>query len=192
MMEDLDEISQSLPHDRVVIQWDLPLEIAIWEGHVDTYLPDPRYDVVTKLCELIDRVPEDIEQGLHLCYGDVSHQHWKEPNLRLMVEFNNFVQRHSRRSLDYVHFPIPRSWVDVQQFQALEDLELRPETRVFLGLIHATDGVQGAMRRIDAAKPHLGEFGLAAECGLGRRNPADIPAILSLHRKAAELVQPGA
>jgi hypothetical protein len=188
MMEDLDEISQSLAHSKIVVQWDLPLEIAIWEGHVDTYLADPRRDVVLKLCELIEHLPADIEQGLHLCYGDVSHQHWKEPDLMLMVEFANFVQQNLRRAIDYVHIPIPRSWTHAKQFEALGALKLRPPTRVFLGLVHATDGIKGANRRIEAATTHLSQFGLAAECGLGRRNPADIPSILDLHREAADLV----
>lgn len=187
MKEDIDEISQSLPHDEIVVQWDLPLEIAIWEGHVDTYFSDPRREVVKKLCEMIEHVPHDIQQGLHVCYGDVSHQHWKEPDLGLMVEFVNFVQRQLNRAINYVHFPIPRSWTDELHFQALEDLDLSVGTKVFLGLIHTTDGIEGAARRIASVASHLDRFGLAASCGLGRRNPADIPAILSLHREAAEL-----
>ena len=187
MKEDIDELSRKLPHDEIVMQWDLPLEIAIWEGHVDTYLSDPRRDVVMKLCEMIEHVPLDVEVGLHLCYGDVSHQHWKEPNLALMVEFANFVQHRLERAIDYLHFPVPRSWTDAGHFRALGDLDLRPGTRVFLGLVHMTDGIEGAKKRIASAETYLGDFGLAASCGLGRRKPADIPAILSLHREAAEI-----
>jgi hypothetical protein len=187
MKEDIDEISQKLPHDEIAVQWDLPLEIAIWEGHVDTYLADPRRDVVMKLCEMIEYVPLDVEVGLHLCYGDVSHQHWKEPDLALMVEFANFVHHRLKRTIDYLHFPIPRSWTDAGHFRALGDLDLRPGTRVFLGLVHLTDGIEGVKKRIASAETYLGDFGLAASCGLGRRRPADIPAILSLHREAAEI-----
>jgi hypothetical protein len=66
-------------------------------------------------------------------------------------------------------------------------LDLRPGTRVFLGLVHLTDGIEGVKKRIASAETYLGDFGLAASCGLGRRRPADIPAILSLHREAAEI-----
>lgn len=187
MKEDLEELSAKIPHGEFLIQWDLPLEIAIWEGHVRTYLPNPREAIVTKLCEMIEHSPRDIGQGLHLCYGDVSHRHWKEPDLQLMVDFTNAVQSRLSRPLDYAHFPIPKTWIKSERYRPLKDLRHQPGTKLFLGLVHRTDGFEGTKRRIEAAKVHLSEFGLGASCGLGRRKAADIPAILTLHRQAAEL-----
>jgi hypothetical protein len=43
----------------------------------------------------------------------------------------------------------------------------------------------GARRRIAAAKAHRSDFGVACECGLGRRDPDSIAALLDLHRDAA-------
>ena len=41
--------------------------------------------IIERLVALIDRVPEAVEVGLHLCYGDISHRHWKEPDTAVMV-----------------------------------------------------------------------------------------------------------
>ena len=66
-------------------------------------------------------------------------------------------------------------------------LKLKPGTELYLGLVHFTDGVEGARRRLAAAKRVVTDFGVATECGLGRRTPAPIPPLLALHREVAEL-----
>ncbi len=185
MMEDLDEIAAKVPHSELAVQWDLPLEIAIWEGEVDTFLPNPREDTVAKLVEMMQRLPRDIEQGLHLCYGDISHRHWKEPDLAIMVEFVNAVSAKLGRPIGYVHFPIPRNWTEPEKYEKLSTLRLPAETKVFLGLVHQSDGVPGAKRRIEAASQYLPRFGVGTSCGLGRRKAADIPALFELHREIA-------
>ena len=58
-------------------------------------------------------------------------------------------------------------------------------TRVFLGLIHPQDGLEGAKRRIGLAKKYLKDFGIAAVCGFGRENPRELGDILDLHKAAA-------
>jgi hypothetical protein len=82
--------------------------------------------------------------------------------------------------------PVPRE-CDKAFFAPLTLLRLRPETSVFLGLVHHEDGVEGARRRIAAASGALQHFGVAAECGLGRLDPALVPNLLDLHREVAEL-----
>ncbi len=53
------------------------------------------------------------------------------------------------------------------------------------GLVHYTDGPDGALKRINAALPSVPNFSIAAECGFGRRDPATIPELLELHLQAA-------
>ncbi len=65
----------------------------------------------------------------------------------------------------------------------LPGLRLHPETKLFLGLVHATDGVEGARRRIAAAEKVVADFGIGTECGMGRRDPQTIPALLDLHAR---------
>ena len=45
------------------------------------------------------------------------------------------------------------------------------ETELYLGVVHIRDGVDGARRRIATAKRHAQSFGIATECGMGRRPP---------------------
>ena len=84
--------------------------------------------------------------------------------------------------MDYVHMPVPRERCDDDFFKPLAELDRQRIGEVYLGLVHYTDGVEGARRRINAAKKYLPEFGIAAECGFGRRpNHQDVMRLIKLH-----------
>jgi len=70
-------------------------------------------------------------------------------------------------------------------FAPLEGLKLDRGTELYLGLVHRTDGVSGTVRRMAAAKRTVSQFGVVTECGLGRRPPETIPALLDLHCEVA-------
>ena len=78
--------------------------------------------------------------------------------------------------------PVPRDRDDDPYFSPLRDLNLKSGTELYLGLIHLTDGIEGAKRRAAAAKRVIPDFGVATECGFGRRPPETIPDLLRLHR----------
>jgi hypothetical protein len=92
-----------------------------------------------------------------------------------------------RRKIDWIHLPVPRGRADQAYFAPLRELKLKPGTELYLGLVHFTDGLEGAKGRLNAAKSAVSDFGIATECGLGRRSPSTIPALLKLHREIAEL-----
>lgn len=187
MVEDIRTLCTRIPHRELTLQWDIPFEVAVWENHRATYLSSPREQVIQKLARVMSLAEGDVEVGLHVCYGDVSHHHWKEPDLGVMVEMTNALVRELPRRLDYVHIPIPRHWTEPSHYKKLDDLKLHSGTRVYLGLIHHTDGLEGAERRMSSASRCLGHFGAASSCGLGRRKPEDVPSILALHRDVADL-----
>jgi hypothetical protein len=187
LLEDVDRIAAGIPHQKLAIQWDVPEEIAVWEGLNTVHFDRAKDGIVERLVELMERVPAAVELGLHLCYGDISHKHWKEPDLGLMAGFTNAVVGRLKRRLDYVHMPIPRHWTEPRHYAKLREFRLLPHTRCYLGLVHKTDGIAGAAARIAAARRHMPAFGVAASCGLGRRDPAAIPDILALHRAVAEI-----
>jgi hypothetical protein len=67
---------------------------------------------------------------------------------------------------------VPIDRTDDAFYAPLEKLQLAPTTELYLGLVHAKDGVEGTSRRIAAARKHVGEFGIASECGISRgRDP---------------------
>ncbi len=80
---------------------------------------------------------------------------------------------------------MPRDRDDTAYFEPLRSLQLRPETELYLGLVHYTDGVEGTRRRLATGTQFCPEFWLATECGFGRRDPATIPDLLRIHCEVA-------
>ena len=63
----------------------------------------------------------------------------------------------------------------------MQDLHLPTSTHLYLGLVHYTDGAAGTLRRMATAATVYPRFGIATECGLGRRVGQDIGALLRIH-----------
>ncbi|MBV9359667.1 MAG: hypothetical protein JO023_29505, partial [Chloroflexi bacterium] len=103
----------------------------------------------------------------------------------LLVELANALSAAVDRPIHWLHIPVPRDRTDDAYFMPLRDLRLSPTTKLYLGLVHYTDGVDGARRRIQAARRARSDFGVATECGMGRRPPATIPALLELHAQVS-------
>jgi hypothetical protein len=188
LFEELDEIVGAVPSDRLAIQWDTAYEFALLEGVMPSGFADPQTEILERLVRIGNRVPAQVELGYHLCYGDSGHRHFKDPDdTELLTQVANHLARHLARPLNWIHLPVPRARSDDRYFQPLSSLALRPETELYLGLIHLTDGLEGARRRLVAANRHVRGFGVATECGLGRRPPETIPALLDLHAQVSEL-----
>jgi hypothetical protein len=138
------------------------------------------------LVRLGNRIPQPVELGYHLCYGDAGHRHFKEPeDTRLLVETADALATRLSRPLQWIHLPVPRDRADEPYFSALRTLRLPPETQLYLGLVHHTDGVEGTRRRIAVAERVWPDFGVATECGLGRRPPETILELLRIHARVA-------
>ena len=186
LLAELDEITAAIPHAQLAIQWDMPFEVGILDGVIRSHLDNPRTDILNRLTRISARVPPNVELGYHLCYGDEGHRHFKQPSdASVMVELANDLSRVIPRSINWLHMPVPRDRADDAYFAPLRTLTLRPETRLYLGLVHYTDGVAGTRRRIEAAQRTITDFGVATECGLGRRPPETIPALLRIHAEVA-------
>jgi hypothetical protein len=186
LLAELDEILVAIPHDRLAIQWDTAIEFALLEGVMQSGLQCSTASIVERLTRLGRRVPADVELGYHFCYGDAGHRHFVEPrDTALIADVARAVGAGIGRPLTWIHLPVPRGRTDTAYFEPLRDLRLPSETELYLGLIHATDGSAGADRRIAAALSALSEFGVATECGMGRRPPESIPDLLRQHAEIA-------
>ena len=185
---ELDQIVRGIPHDDLAIQWDISTEIARILEFPDVAKLYPAEELAKGVGRVCDNVPAAVEVGLHLCYGDMRHRHWVEPrDAGLMVEFANLLAETIDRPITWLHLPVPRDRDDDEFFAPLRDLQIQPSTELYLGLVHLTDAIEGAARRLAAAERVVTHFGVAAECGLGRRPVQTIPALLALHRAVAEL-----
>jgi len=182
LFAEVDEILAAIPHGDLAIQWDVSTEMGQWEGVRHAHFPDVQAGVIERLALHCARVPDDVELGVHLCYGSYGGRHWMEPeSTGKMVEVHNRLAARLARPIDYIHMPVPAGRDDDAYFSPLEGLKLDPKTRLFLGLVHDSDGIDGTRKRIAAAARYARDFGIATECGFGRRPPETIPGLLRVH-----------
>jgi hypothetical protein len=186
MLAEVAALCRHVPHQDLCIQWDLCNEMVIWDGQPTDAVPfpqKPRAALLARVARLCAAVPADVELGLHLCYGDFAGRHFVEPkDASAMVEFANALVEASAHPLAYVHLPVPIDRSDDAFHRPLRDLRLPPETELYLGVVHARDGVPGARARIDAARRYAPSFGIATECGMARaRTEATVRSLLGIH-----------
>lgn len=190
---ELDRILAEIPRDELAIQWDAALEFAMLEGL--TGYTGERYEwfddvwagTSERLARQIDRVPADVEVGVHLCYGDVAEKHFVEPaDTANLVRFANLTVAAARRPLTWLHLPVPIDRDDDAYFAPLGTLGIPEQTELYLGLVHREDGVEGVSRRIETARRHVSRpFGVATECGFGRAPEGTAIPLFETHRAVA-------
>jgi hypothetical protein len=189
------EIARMLDHipaADLAIQWDVCVELLDIFGAIP-WAPDlPLEDKILRHVAPMDTMsrglPEEILLGYHFCYGTLGGWPMVEmQDLALCVRLANEAVARSGRRVDFVHMPVIPD-CDAEYFRPLLDLTIDP-TRVYLGVIHHTDGIEGFRQRIEQARAYLPQFGVASVCGYGRLDAADIPGVLELHRACAELIR---
>ena len=184
VLEELDEICEAIPHTDLSIQWDCAHDMQAFDGARTPWFTPAKPGIIERLVRLGNRVPVEAELGYHLCYGSFGGRHFVEPkDAGAMVEFSNALMAGIGRSIEFMHMPVPVERDDDAFYAPLAGLKLRPETELYLGLVHDTDGVEGTRRRIGAARQHVREFGIATECGFGRRPADSVPGLLALHAR---------
>jgi hypothetical protein len=185
MIAEVASLCHHIPHDDLCIQWDVCNEMVIWDGQASDAVPAniPREKLVERMERLCGAVPGDVELGLHLCYGDFGARHFVEPkDAARMVEFANELAGAIKHRLAYIHMPVPIDRRDDEFYRPLRDLKLASGTELFLGVVHAKDGVEGAKARIAAARRYVPQFGIATECGMARaRSEETVRALLRIH-----------
>jgi hypothetical protein len=188
MRQEIDEIAAAIPHRDLAIQWDIAVEL---DGILEVPAVAKNFPIdqlVGSIARVSNHIPAAIELGLHLCYGDPGHKHIVEPkDTGVMVDLANRLAAAIDRPIGWLHMPVPRDRDDDGYFAPLRNLKLKPGEEFYLGLVHRTDGVAGAQRRLAAAKRVIADFGVATECGLGRRPPETIAELWALHRTVASL-----
>ena len=91
MIDEVSRIVASIPNDELSIQWDIAHEpISAEGGGAGLYYDDIYGGTVERVCRLSDVIPDPVELGLHLCYGDPGHKHVIEPSdLSVCVQLSN-------------------------------------------------------------------------------------------------------
>jgi len=182
MREEIAGILSVVPPRELALQWDTAVEFALLEGVFPGALAKRTEEIMERLVRLTSWVPSSVDLGFHFCYGDAGHRHFKEPvDSGLLVQVANALTSSAIRPLQWLHLPVPRDRADSGYFAPMRDLRLSADTRLYLGLLHFSDGVTGATHRLHAAEEFVGEFGIATECGFGRRPADQVVPLLQLH-----------
>ncbi|MFN2646912.1 MAG: hypothetical protein ABR570_18130 [Burkholderiales bacterium] len=188
MIREVERLAAAIPHRDLAIQWDFCHEMLMLDGQPQDHFPMVKAsieEVMARMRRICAAVPEDVELGVHLCYGDFGAQHMLQPrDMGRMVEVANAMVRAVARPIHYLHMPVPIARSDDAYFAPLKELQFRGE--LYLGLVHATDGIDGTRKRMASAKKYAPKFGIACECGIARaRKPSLVREILEIHAAAA-------
>ncbi|KAK7937207.1 uncharacterized protein PG986_014075, partial [Apiospora aurea] len=183
--ETIDRIFAEVPTEDVVIQWDLCFEMTALD-----IFPSPggvQQGLVDRVARFCERIPQDGKLAFHLCYGDLRHKHFIEPQgTSLLVDLANALLERETIGprTGWIHLPVPKERTDPGYFAPLVRLrlgapELKPP-RLYLGVVHANDEV-GTKKRVETAQAVVPfPFGEATECGLGRTPPEEVGSILRI------------
>jgi hypothetical protein len=184
MIKEVQLLCRVIPHRDLCIQWDFCHEMVLWDGQPqDQFALASKDEIMRSMRDICAPIPDGVELGFHLCYGDFGAKHYFDPvDAGKMVEVCNALARTIKHKLAYIHLPVPIGRSDDAYYRPLKDLQLAPETDIYLGLVHGADGPEGTRRRIAAASRYLTDFGIASECGMARaRTPEVVMGLLKVH-----------
>lgn len=196
MLRELKMLFAAISAEDVSIQWDAAVEtLAVegaesfsdypgreWKAHGD---PVARFEKA--LGRLSTGIPERAWMGVHMCYGSLSHK-FAAPltNMTANVTLANAAARASKRTLDFLHLPVPLEIETDEAYRPLAELKTG-DTKIYLGAVRYAGGVEGTLRRASVARKFLPHFGIATACGFGRRpSTQNLDTLLAIHRDAAD------
>jgi hypothetical protein len=191
MIAEVAALCRTIPHRDLCIQWDVWHEMLMLDGRPQDQFPmlAASFDeVMARMTRLSADVPDDVELGFHLCYGDFGAKHIMEPvDSARLVEMANGVTQAVGHKIAFIHMPVPVERTDDSYFRPLRDLALAPDTELYLGLLHLGDGADGLHKRLTVARRYVDDFGVGTECGFARARKADlVTQILEMHRDATQ------
>lgn len=187
LMDEVKRVVTDLPSSStdLAVQIKLPfadLAEAAEGDNEDSALADALLEHVTTI---IGAVPETVPVALHMNCRDGAGFKIQPTHFADMIELSNRLGEHCVRRIDLLHIPVPVVVSDESFFSPLRHLDLPFETRLCLGLIHLSDGLDGAMRRVALARKNFSEFAVAARSGFATREPTVIADFLKLHADVA-------
>ena len=184
LRSEIETITAHVPNDDLSIQFDCATEIHDVYGSIQDRSPVGAVErSVNQFLSLSPAIPTNVNFGFHLCFGTLGGWPRFQPEtLGSAVSLANNLVANTGRRVDWVHIPTLDNAND-SFFEPLR--ELKPQNaRVYLGLIH---NMPSFKRRLESAKRHLNEFGIAAYCGFGRVPTSELAQILNDHIEALKI-----
>ena len=184
----LHNIVKAIPSEELAIQIDCAASIAMLEDvpirYLRPYFTPVKDGLVRRILSLVMSIPEEVELGFHLCYGDRGQSHFVEPkDLGTLVSFATELIPQIHHHIAWIHMPVPKSRDDEEYFEPLTALlPYLDGTALYLGLVHVDD-LKGTEGRIATASKVVQHFGVASECGFGRRNAEQMASMFAIARE---------
>lgn len=191
LFADLDRLLTRVPHAQLAVQWDVAVELGILESESADGATDSFDEIAAGLARCTDRIPANVPVGMHLCYGDFQHRHFKDPeSLNLQVRLANAVAARAERPLSWLAFTVPQHQKDPRFFAPLAELAAA-DADCYFGIVpyHPASQEPGTTaEQIRQIETHLGphhraSWGISTECGLGRVDRDEVLTLLDLHRE---------
>jgi hypothetical protein len=191
LLREVARIAEAIPHDQLAIQFDVCIEVFMVEGHpmVEPWFDDVWGGVLDRVEAHARAVPDDVELGFHLCYGDYKGERQVDVHdASNLVRLANELTERLEHPIAFIHMPVPREFDVAAWTPPLADLRLSEATQLYLGIVHPAGGVEEARELIDLLQRYVKRFGVATECGLGRQPSEAVPSILDIHRQVASAI----
>ena len=189
LFADLDRLLAELPHDEIAVQWDVAVEFGLLTGGFPATASQDFDGIIDRLVACVDHVPAEVPVGLHLCYGDYQHRHFREPeSLELQVRVVNALTERASRPIRWFAFTVPQYQRDASYFAPLSALRAGDETELYFALVpyHPDEQEPGTTdEQVRLVDDQLGDrpWGICTECGMARAEREEIPQLLDLHQE---------
>lgn len=192
-------IQAHIPHSDLAIQLDLSIDNAFWDGQYMTPWFADSHDVkdfvVQYILRMIAPIADDVELGIHNCYGDMEHRHFFEPeSMGPVVQRGLKLFEKSTHKINYFHAQVPVSAMGhlekyLEPLNSLVPKMKEHGTELYLGVVQFEDE-EGTRIRIERAREVLGGFGfgVAMECGMGRTPVEQVEGLLRLSKEVSGAV----
>jgi hypothetical protein len=191
LLREVARMAEAIPHDQLAIQFDLCVEVFMVEGYpmIEPWFDDVWAGVLDRVAAHAAAVPDDVQLGFHLCYGDYKGERQVEvTDASNLVRLANEVVARVAHPVAFIQMPVPRE-ADVEAWAPpLADLRLGDETHLYLGIVHPAGGLEEARELVELCGRYVDRFGVATECGIGRQAPDAVRPILEIHRQVAGAV----
>jgi hypothetical protein len=82
MTREIELICRYIPHRDLCIQWDVCHDMIVWDGQPQDQLPLVKAsedDIARRFVRICAPVPDDVQLGSDLCYGDFGGKHFFDP-----------------------------------------------------------------------------------------------------------------